>query len=312
MNAYPSRPTTPPATTIVAGKTELRRIALRSYWQLTKPRLSFLTVITAIVGYLCANPERNPLTLIALLIGTSMAAGSAGALNQFLERNLDARMQRTQSRPLPSGQLTPASALLFGLIMGLGGTVLIWEGTNALAALLTVLTLVSYLLVYTPLKVRSTWNTHVGAIPGALPPLIGWAAATGSIDGLGWILFGILFAWQIPHFMAIAWMHRKDYADAGMVMLPCVETSGRSTGVHSLVFAALLLLLSLLPGVFGYTTIAYTCVALLAGSWFLYKAWLFRHPERTPESTARNLFFASVFYLPLVLAAMVIDRWLLI
>lgn len=188
----------------------------------------------------------------------------------------------------------------------------IWTGTTALAAILTVLTLVSYLLVYTPLKVRSIWNTHLGAIPGALPPLIGWAAARGTIDPLGWILFGILFAWQIPHFMAIAWMYRKDYAAAGMHMFPVDRPDGRETGWHSVFFTGVLLICSLLPGFLGYTTPVYQVVALLAGLWFFLRAWAFRDPSTAGDAVARKLFFASVFYLPLILATLVIDRWLLI
>lgn len=270
-----------------------------------------LSVITAIVGYLSANPDRNSITLISLLLGTSFAAGAAGALNQYIERELDGRMARTRDRPLPAGLISPAAALVFGLALAFAGVGLIWTGTNALAALLTALTLVSYLLVYTPLKVRSIWNTHLGAIPGALPPLIGWAAARGTIDPLGWILFGILFAWQIPHFMAIAWMYRKDYAAAGMRMFPVDRPDGRATGWHSVAFAAILLVCSLLPGFLGYTSLAYQLVALLAGLWFLYRAWQFRSPDTAGEPAARKLFFASISYLPLILAVLVLDRWLL-
>lgn len=288
-----------------------RTVPLREYLQLTKPRLSMLSVITAVVGYLSANPDRNSITLISLLLGTSLAAGAAGALNQYIERELDGKMARTQGRPLPAGLISPAAALSFGLILAFAGVGLIWTGTNVLAALLTALTLVSYLLVYTPLKVRSIWNTHLGAIPGALPPLIGWAAARGTIDPLGWILFGILFAWQIPHFMAIAWMYRKDYAAAGMHMFPVNRPDGRATGWHSVVFTALLLLCSLLPGSLGYTTLMYQSVALLAGLWFLKRAWAFRDPATAGDTAARKLFYASISYLPLILAILVIDRWLM-
>lgn len=288
-----------------------RTVPLREYFQLTKPRLSMLSVITAIVGYLSANPDRNSITLLSLLIGTSLAAGAAGALNQYIERELDGKMARTRGRPLPAGLISPSAALSFGLILAIAGVGSIWAGTNALAALLTALTLVSYLLVYTPLKVRSIWNTHLGAIPGALPPLIGWAAARGTIDPLGWILFGILFAWQIPHFMAIAWMYRKDYAAAGMRMFPVDRPDGRETGWHSVVFTAVLLICSLLPGFLGYTTLMYQSVALLAGLWFFYRAWAFRAPQTADDTAARKLFFASISYLPLILAVLVLDRWLL-
>ena len=189
---------------------------LNAYYELTKPRLSMLSVFTATVGYLVARPDFELLLLLALVAGTALAAGSAAALNQWIEREIDARMKRTRSRPLPSGQTEPKEALIYGLILGLAGCLLLWIGVNTLAALLALATLLSYLLLYTPLKQKGPWSTEIGTIPGALPPLIGWAAAEGQITPLGWILFALLITWQMPHFMAIAWLFREDYKQAGV------------------------------------------------------------------------------------------------
>ncbi|WP_269537279.1 heme o synthase [Cerasicoccus fimbriatus] len=289
------------------------RLALRQFWELTKPRLSLLSVITALVGYMAADPQRDAGVFLALLIGTSLAAGAAGALNQWLEREVDRRMARTQDRPLPSGAVSPQAALAFGLILGISGSTLVWLGANPLAGALTVATLVSYLLVYTPLKRITSWNTLIGAIPGALPPLIGWAAASGQIDPLGWILFGILFCWQIPHFMAIAWLYRDDYAQGGFVMSTVNDPSGRCAARQSLGHSILLLGISLLPAILGYASwLLYGAAALVCGlgyAWTAFKFWRAENDMRTPAS--RKMFLASIAYLPLLLGALVIDRWLI-
>ncbi len=289
----------------------IRRLRLREYWELTKPRLSFLSVITAIVGYLVANPVRDGGTLIALIIGTAFAAGGAGALNQWLERKVDARMARTKHRPIPSGQVSAQGACIYGLLLSGIGCWVITQGTNSLAGSLTVLTLGSYLWVYTPLKRVTSWSTQIGAIPGALPPLMGWAAARGELNTLGWILFAILFTWQIPHFMAIAWTYRQDYAEGGMPMLSVIEPSGNRAARQAIFYCVLLLGISLLPVYLGYTTWFYGTCALGAGIYFLYRALIFSKSAQR-DLPARKLFFASIFYLPLVLAILVLDRWLLI
>lgn len=295
-------------STILAG---ISREKLSLYWELTKPRLSFLSIITAIVGYLVANPVRDSLVLVALILGTALSAGSAGVLNQWLEREVDARMARTRNRPLPSSSVSPLGALLWGLSLGVIGTVVLLLGTNVLATCLSLATILSYILVYTPLKQVTPWCTHIGAIPGALPPLIGWAAAEGSIGPLGWILFAMLFAWQIPHFMAIAWTYRDDYADANMPMLTVVDPGGERVIRHCNVFTWLLLLSSVLPAILGFCTWAYGVCALLSGGYFVVRARAFSRAEDRTK-TARKLFFASIFYLPFILAALVLDRWLLI
>lgn len=301
-----------PTYTLTDQDNTRTRSLLGEYWELTKPRLSMLSVMTAVVGYLAASPSRDMLTLGVVLIGTSLAAGAAGALNQYLERDADRRMARTQARPLPSGMLSAESALIFGLVLAFLGTALLWAGANALAALLVLATLVSYLLVYTPMKRHTSWCTIVGAIPGALPPLVGYAAASQTIGALGWILFGVLFCWQIPHFMAIAWSCRQDYANGGFVMATVSDPSGQSAGNQSIAFALLLLPISLLPCVLGYNNwFSYGIVAALAGAWFLHLSLRFRYAQEK-EKAARRLFFASISYLPLVLAVFVLDRIFLV
>jgi protoheme IX farnesyltransferase len=287
------------------------RTRLKEYWELTKPRLSLLSIITAIVGYLVANPSRNFTELFALIIGTAFAAGGAGTLNQWLEREVDARMVRTRNRPLPSGQIKPLHAFVYGMALSVSGCCVVTFGTNLLAGVLTVATLISYLCVYTPMKRISPWSIQVGAIPGALPPLIGWAAAMGDVSGLGWILFGVLFAWQIPHFMAIAWTYRKDYALGGMPMLPVIEPTGSKAARESIFYCVLLLVISVMPVFLGYTTWVYGSIAVLLGAYYLKRAIDFAVKEDR-EVTARKLFFASISYLPFLLAVLVIDRWLLI
>ncbi|GHB95435.1 protoheme IX farnesyltransferase [Cerasicoccus arenae] len=288
-------------------------MALRDYWELTKPRLSLLSVITALVGYMAADSQRDGSVFLSLLIGTSLAAGAAGALNQWLEREVDRHMARTRDRPLPSEAISPQAALTFGLALGIAGVTLVWLGANPLAGALTLATLVSYLLVYTPLKRVTAWNTLIGAVPGALPPLIGWAAAQGQIAPLGWILFGILFCWQIPHFMAIAWLYREDYAQGGFVMSTVTDPSGQAAARQSLAHSLILLGISLLPSLLGYTSwLLYGLVALICGLgyfWTAFRFWRVGGEQRTPAS--RKLFLASIAYLPFLLGALVIDRWLI-
>ncbi len=197
------------------------------FYELTKPRLSFMSVVTAVAGYLSADPIRDFSVLFSLLVGTSLAAGGAAVLNQWLEREADAKMVRTKDRAIPAGRITPIHAFIYGMGLSILGCWLLYKGANLLACTLTAATIASYVLLYTPLKRFTTWNTLVGAIPGALPPLIGWAAAEGRISTLGWILFAILFLWQMPHFFAIAWTHRKDYAQGGFVMLSNADSTGQ-------------------------------------------------------------------------------------
>jgi protoheme IX farnesyltransferase len=283
---------------------------VNGYYELTKPRLSFLSVITAVIGYLAADPMRNFGVLVSLLIGTSLAAGGAAVLNQWLEREADAQMVRTKDRPIPSGQISPYNALMFGLGLSIFGTYLLYAGANPLAGLLTAMTIASYVLLYTPLKRLTTWNTLVGAIPGALPPLIGWAAAEGNISTLGWILFAILFLWQMPHFFAIAWTYRKDYAKGGFIMLSNADNNGAKVARQAVIFALALVMSSLLPTLLGYASMGYAAVAMISGCYILRPAIRFlKLPER--DASARQLFVASILYLPALLIPLVLDLWLL-
>ena len=283
---------------------------IEDFYQLTKPRLSFLSVITAVIGYLSADPSKDIGVLASLLIGTSLAAGGAAVLNQWIERKADAKMVRTRDRSIPSGRVNPLHALIYGLSLSIIGCLTLYIGANSLAGILTVITIATYTLLYTPLKQLTTWNTVVGAIPGALPPLIGWAAATGKIDPLGWILFAILFLWQMPHFFAIAWTYRKDYALGGFVMLSNADENGRKVALQSLLFCIALIVGTLLPVVLGEASWAYGTIAIATGIYLLRPAIDFLSVEKR-DRAARKLFFASIFYLPALLFPLVLDLWLI-
>jgi len=289
---------------------ERRPSALAAYYELTKPRLSLLSIITALVGYLAAMPERNLSVLINFLIGTGLCAAGAAALNQWWERSEDGLMTRTKERPLPAKLLEPGNALAFGILLSVIGVVQLALGTNALAAALGAATILSYVVIYTPMKKMTRWATEVGAISGALPPLIGWAAAEGQISSLGWTLFGILAFWQIPHFMAIAWSFRKDYAVAGYIMLSVIDPQGGKVARWSFVNAICLLIVSFIPIALQQTSWIYAACSLIFGAWFLKKAYDFLSPDDR-DATARKLFFNSIIYLPAVLFSLVIDRWIL-
>lgn len=286
------------------------RARLSDFYELTKPRLSFLSVVTAIIGYLAADPSRNFGVLTCLLIGTSLAAGGAAVLNQWLEREADAQMVRTKDRPIPAGRIAPLHALIYGMVLSVFGCYLLYAGANPLAGLLTAATVASYVLLYTPLKKLTTWNTVIGAIPGALPPLIGWAAAEGRISTLGWILFAILFLWQMPHFFAIAWTHRKDYEKGGFVMLSGVDASGGKVARQAFVFCLALVVSTLLPTLLGYASWVYGAVAIASGFYILRPSIAFLKASQR-DTAARKLFFASIFYLPALLIPLVLDLWLL-
>lgn len=286
------------------------RARVYGYYELTKPRLSFLSVVTAVIGYLAADPARDLGVLFSLLIGTSLAAGGAATLNQWLEREADAQMVRTKDRPIPSGQIAPYNALMFGLGLSVFGTYLLYAGANPLAGLLTAATVVSYVLIYTPLKRLTTWNTLVGAVPGALPPLIGWAAAEEQISTLGWILFAILFLWQMPHFFAIAWTYRKDYAKGGFIMLSNADADGANVARQAFLFAIALVISSLLPTLLGYASWGYGSVAIISACYIMRPAYCFLKQDNR-DASARRLFIASIFYLPALLIPLVLDLWLL-
>jgi heme o synthase len=280
---------------------------MRPYLELTKPRITWLILMSTGIGYFFGH--RGPLDLWLLLntlLGTALLASGTATLNQWYERDADARMHRTESRPIPSGLVTPLKAFLFGLALIVLGEVELALGVNGLTAWIGFATVGSYLLLYTPMKQRTWLSTTVGAFPGAMPPLIGFAAARGALTLEAWVLFAIIFLWQFPHFYAIAWMYKEDYAKAGIRMLPVVEPDGVSTSRHILAFALLLLPVSLLPGFLNMTGHWYLAAALLLGAFFLRSAVRVARNRTLPN--ARLVLKASVIYLPLLYVALVLDR----
>ena len=278
-----------------------------AYVALTKPDVTFLVVITTVAGfYLGSARSMDWLRLLNTLCGTLLVAGGTAALNQYIERQMDAVMRRTASRPLPTGVLQPREALIFGVATIIAGTVWLTVAVNALAAFIALATSVSYLAAYTPLKTRTTLATAVGAIPGALPPLIGWAAARGSLSLGAWSLFAILFFWQFPHFMAISWMYREDYGRAGILMLPVVDPSGDRTFRVIIATSAILIPVSLLPSVLGIAGINYFYGALILGLLLLQVSY-WANRVRT-NVRAKWLMHATVAHIPLLLGWMIWDK----
>jgi len=286
------------------------RATFRDYLELTKPRLSMLSVLTAVVGYFAARPPSDPLKFTLLLIGTSLAAGGVAALNQWMETDTDSQMKRTADRPLPSGKVPTGSAFVLGWLMCAAALFLLFAKVDRMAALFTLLTIISYLGWYTPAKRWSIWSTEIGAIAGAFPPLIGWSAGEGSVTALGWILFGVLFFWQIPHFMAVAWTYRRDYSAVHFPMLPVRDETGARVAAWSLINTVALIIVSVLPSIMGLASKFYGIAAGVCGAWFLWRAIVFLRPVGR-DLAARKLFFASIIYLPLVLGALVADRLLI-
>jgi protoheme IX farnesyltransferase len=275
---------------------------------LLKARLTSLVLLTTLVGYYMGRQGKalDVSLLIHTLGGTGLLACGASALNQYIEREWDSQMKRTASRPLPSGELQPLSVLFLGVSVSVVGMVWLALKVNLLTGFMGTMTLASYLFIYTPLKRRTTLNTLVGAVPGALPPLMGWSAAYGEITIAGWSLFAILMFWQMPHFLAIAWMYREEYEQAGYRMLPVVDPAGHRTSRQAVSHCLGLLPVSMAPFVFRVAGEIYLCGALLLGMLFLWCAIQFSR-ELTRES-ARKLFFASILYLPLLLGLLVLDR----
>lgn len=279
----------------------------RDFVALAKPRLNLLVVASTLVGYAMADGESHSLLRVGgLLLGTGLVAGGASAFNQVLERDLDALMKRTRTRPLPDHRLQPIDGLLFGTTITLAGLLMIVMSANLLAAAVALATLLSYVVVYTPLKRRSSLGTVIGAIPGALPPIIGWAAASGSLPAQAWTLFGIMFLWQLPHFLAIAWMYREDYARAGFPMLAVLEPDGRSTGRQSVLYAAALVPLSLAPALMRMAGELYFAGALVLGLAFLWLTLRFAMTRSVRD--ARRVFFGSIVYLPVLWVLMIANK----
>ena len=274
---------------------------------LTKPRLNFLVVASSAAGYYLGTAGSVSGWLMAQAVaGTALVAAGSAVLNQLYERDTDALMRRTRQRPLPDGRISNIDALIFGITLSVAGVVMLAVRANLLAAGLALATLVVYLLVYTPMKRRTPLSTVVGAVPGALPPLIGWTAARGTVDAGGLSLFAIVFLWQIPHFMAIAWMYRDDYSKAGFPMLPVIEPDGRRAGRQAMIYALALLPVSLMPtwvGVSGWIAFA---IAMVLGIGLIVLSARFA-AARTDQS-ARTLFYATITYLPLLWTALIIDK----
>ena len=274
---------------------------------LTKPRLNFLVLLTTAAAYsLGEGPESTLMAFAHTLLGTFLVAGGASALNQAWERDTDRLMRRTRLRPIADLRLPPSAGIIFGLVLCAAGAAELGYFLNPITSGVAVFTAASYVLFYTPLKTRTSLSTIVGALPGALPAVIGWAAATNTLSIEGWILFGIVFMWQMPHFLAIAWMYRDEYAGAGMPLLPVIQPDGRSTGRQAVIYTAALIPLSMMPTGVGLASPWYMVGALTLGTILMVMALEFSSKRTT--DTARRLFFGSILYLPILWALLVFDH----
>ena len=288
----------------------VRSSVLSSYWSLTKPEVNFLIAVTAAAGFWMGAPALSAhfpwASLLHTLIGTVLVASGAATLNQLIELRFDAQMRRTARRPLVSRRIRQSHALWFGISISAIGVIYLAVTTNALASLLSILTLLGYLFLYTPLKRKTPLCTLIGALPGAMPPLIGWGAACGHLNGDAWLLFAIVFLWQFPHFMAIAWMYREDYARAGYVLLPTGKSKDHFVAWQTSLPCLALLAVALGPAIRGESGIVYLAGALLLGGVFLcYSA---RFAFQMSTVSARRLLLASILYLPALFALLVLDK----
>jgi protoheme IX farnesyltransferase len=289
------------------GTIVLERTRIADFIALTKPELTFLSVVTALAGFYLGSPgSLSFVTLLHTLVGTALVGGGAGALNQYFEREHDALMKRTESRPLPAGRLRPHEALAFGIPISVLGVIELTVFANALTGLLALVTAAMYLFLYTPMKRISPAATLIGAVPGAIPPMMGWTAARNEITMEAWILFGILFLWQIPHFLSLAWMYRKDYERAGYRLLTSSDPDGAITARNIVVYSIFLIPASTLPGLIGVSGMVYLVAALVMGAGFLGCGIAFRL-ART-NASARRTFYSSLLYLPLLFVVMVVDK----
>ncbi len=289
---------------------------MRDYIELTKPRITWLILMSTGIGYFFGLPRAadwweflknlSYVSLFHTILGTALIASGTAALNQWYEREADRKMRRTSRRPLPAGKMSAGRALAFGVALSVAGFLELWLGVNLLSGLVGAFTLCSYLFLYTPLKQLTWWSTTIGAIPGAMPPIIGYAAAAGTITRESWVLFAILFLWQFPHFYSIAWMYKEDYARAGIRMLPVVEPDCRSTARQIVLYGLALIPVSLIPAALGMSGFIYGLGALALGIWFLYSGVRVALDRTTLR--ARNVLIASVLYLPLIYGLMLIDR----
>jgi heme o synthase len=294
------------ATNVADTERQLGRLGA-DFAELVKARLTLLVLLTTTVGfYLGARGSVSYLGLFHAVFGTALAAAGASALNQWWERRTDALMERTKTRPIPAGRMRPRNALLIGSVLSLCGVIYLLIKCNALSAWLAAATIIIYIFAYTPLKRISTANTLVGAIPGALPPVIGWVAATGYSEPGAWSLFAILFFWQLPHFFAIAWMYREDYAKAGFQMVSREDDTGARSASQSVLFCMILLLVSGIPTFLGVVGYSYLAAELILNGLFIAAAMRFLRTQQRVD--ARRLFLASITYLPLLLLALVLTK----
>ena len=286
---------------------DLGWIRIADYVELFKVRLNLLVLVTTSMGfYLGTRGQADLGRLLYTLMGTALVAASGGALNQLLERDIDGKMRRTANRPLPAGRLQPAEVRWLATLLGISGLLILALATSSLSTFVAAFTLFSYVVVYTPLKQKTPLAVLVGAVPGALPPVIGWTAARGSLGAGGWILFGILFLWQLPHFLAIAWLYRQQYTRAGLKVLATVDPDGRRTGQNVVLGCAALIGVSLLPTAQGLAGSLYLVGATVLGAAYMHAS--IRMAVARTEANARRLFRVSLLYLPLLLALMVYDR----
>ncbi len=297
-----------PASGVAVDRPRLSvRERIGAYLELTKPRITFLIVLTSAAGFgLASRRGIDYVALVSALFGISLLSSGIATLNQYAERDLDGLMRRTANRPLPSGKIAPWEALAFGAALTILAEIYLLVLVNPLSALLGLTVIAGYLFAYTPLKTRSSLSTVVGAFPGAVPPLIGWTAATGTLSIEAWVLFAILFLWQFPHFLAIAWMYREDYSRAGILMLPVVEPDGRVTAQQIVLYTIMLIPVSLLPTVLHVSGRVYFFGALVLGLLFLYSS--IRAAFSMSRQQARQLLLASVLYLPLLFILMVANK----
>lgn len=297
--------------TITANIEDAPNIGLRdrvvAYFELTKPRIAFLLVLSSAAGfYMASTTGFEPLLFVNSMLSITLLAFGVSTLNQFIERDIDPLMGRTATRPLPTGRVTPNEALVFGVCQCVLAEAFLFFAVNPLTAVLGFIVIIGYVFLYTPLKTRTSLSTVIGAIPGAMPPLMGWTAASNKITVVGWALFATQFLWQFPHFLSIAWLYRKEYANAGIKMLPVVEPSGKLTGRQIVLFSIMLLPVSLAPYFFQVAGPLFLVGATLLGIWFLWAS--VRAAKAKSDELARKLLLVSVIYLPLFFLLMVIDK----
>jgi protoheme IX farnesyltransferase len=294
-------------TDTVSASSRTATAPIWDYFELTKPNVVWLILMSTMVGFYVGAPAPLPITqLLHTVFATALLAAGCGTLNQWWERDLDARMERTENRPLPSGRVSASGSLWFGLAVSGAGIVYLAMQINSISAWIGAATVVSYVAIYTPLKVRSPLATFVGAIPGAAPLLLGWAAATNTLDLGGWVLFSILFLWQFPHFYAIGWLYRDEYRRAGIQMLPVIEKDGAGTGRHVVLYGFNLIPVSVAPWMLGLAGPVYGVAAVVLGC--LYLAAGVRMARRRTKDNARTLLRVSVIYLPLLYLFLVADK----